>query len=79
MPSWPSAEAGLRPKTGAPVDVIEPVTRLALALHSNPGAYALLAGSGLSDAAGVPTGWDGTRRCCRRDGERPGGDLGADS
>lgn len=36
--------------------MIEPVVRVALALHTNPGAYALLIGSGVSRPAGVPTG-----------------------
>src|SRR4051812_6830979 len=37
--------------------MIEPTVRLALTLQSNPGAYAALLGSGISAAAGVPTGW----------------------
>ncbi|MBI4494699.1 MAG: SIR2 family protein [Chloroflexi bacterium] len=37
--------------------VQEPALRIALGLHSNPGAYALLLGSGVSTSAGVPTGW----------------------
>jgi len=36
---------------------IEPDLRLAIALHNSPGVYALLLGSGLSSAAGIPTGW----------------------
>jgi hypothetical protein len=36
---------------------IEPDLRLAIALHNNPGVYALLLGSGLSSAAGILTGW----------------------
>lgn len=36
----------------------EPDLKLAMAMHSSPGAYALLLGSGLSTAAGIPTGWD---------------------
>lgn len=36
---------------------IEPDLRLALALHNSPGVYALLLGSGMSSAAGIPTGW----------------------
>ena len=31
---------------------------LAIALQQDPGAYALLLGSGLSRAAGIPTGWE---------------------
>ncbi len=37
---------------------IEPSLNLAISLHANPGVYALLVGSGLSRAAGVPTGWE---------------------
>src|SRR5437879_8700964 len=36
---------------------LDPLTSLAFALHSAPGTYALLLGSGLSSAAGIPTGW----------------------
>jgi hypothetical protein len=34
---------------------------LAFSLHSGPGTYALLLGSGISRAAGIPTGWDITK------------------
>ena len=34
------------------------VATLALSLASNPGAYVLLLGSGVSRAAGIPTGWE---------------------
>ena len=37
---------------------IEPILRVSLALHSAPGVYALLLGSGVSRAAGIPTGWE---------------------
>jgi predicted ATPase len=36
--------------------VFDPIIRLALALNSSRGAYAVLLGSGISAAAGVPTG-----------------------
>ena len=32
-------------------------TRLAFSIHTNPGVYAVLVGSGLSSGAGIPTGW----------------------
>lgn len=32
--------------------------KLALAIFDNPGVYALLLGSGISRAAGIPTGWE---------------------
>ena len=31
--------------------------RIAFSLHSSPGAYALLLGSGISSSAGILTGW----------------------
>jgi hypothetical protein len=37
---------------------VDPSLALALSVHSNPGVYALLLGSGLSRSAGVPTGWE---------------------
>lgn len=37
---------------------MDPSTEVALALHSTPGVYAVLLGSGVSRAAGVPTGWE---------------------
>lgn len=45
---------------------IEPELKLAIALHSSPGVYALLLGSGLSSAAGVPTGWQVTLDLIRK-------------
>jgi len=38
--------------------VIEPIQSLAFSMHSNPGVYALLLGSGVSRAAQIPTGWE---------------------
>lgn len=37
---------------------LDPILRSALAIHTNPGVYALLIGSGVSRAAGIPTGWE---------------------
>jgi len=37
---------------------IDPILSLALALHNTRGGYALLLGSGISRAAGIPTGWE---------------------
>ena len=49
------------------------MTRLAFLMHENRGVYAVLAGSGLSRAAGIPTGWEITldliRRVARGQGE----------
>ena len=38
--------------------MIDPLLSLVFALHSNPGVYALLLGSGISRAAEIPTGWE---------------------
>lgn len=38
--------------------MIEPMISLAFAVQSNRGAYALLLGSGVSRAAGIPSGWE---------------------
>ena len=42
------------------------MTKLAFSIYENPGVYALLAGSGLSRAAGIPTGWEITLDLIRR-------------
>jgi len=53
----------------------ESALRLAISLHTNPGVYALLLGSGVSRAAGVPTGWeivlDLIRKVAAVEGEEP--------
>lgn len=38
----------------------DPLLKLSFFLHSSPGVYALLLGSGVSRAAGIPTGWEVT-------------------
>jgi hypothetical protein len=40
-----------------PANALDPRISLATAVHSQPGVYALLLGSGTSTGAGVPTGW----------------------
>ena len=45
---------------------LEPFDALALSLHHSPGTCALLLGSGLSRAAGIPTGWEITLDLIRR-------------
>ena len=59
--------------------MIDPTVALAFAMHSNPGAYAALIGSGVSVGAGIPTGWqvvlDLISKLARVLGERPGDDL----
>lgn len=38
--------------------MIDPLLSLAISVQSNKGVYALLLGSGISRAAGIPTGWE---------------------
>ncbi len=61
--------------------MIDPQVSMAFALHSNPGAYAALVGSGVSVGAGIPTGWqvvlDLISKLARVLGENPGDDLAA--
>lgn len=38
--------------------MLDPLVSLAFAMHTNRGAYAVLVGSGVSRAAGIPTGWE---------------------
>ena len=45
---------------------IDKVVQAAHALHTSPGTYAVLLGSGLSTAAGIPTGWGITLNLARR-------------
>jgi hypothetical protein len=40
--------------------MIDPMLALSFTLHSGKGTYALLLGSGVSRAAGIPTGWEVT-------------------
>lgn len=58
-----------------------PELSLAMSMFANKGAYALLLGSGLSSAAGIPTGWevsrDFIRHACLLTGDDPGDDPGA--
>jgi hypothetical protein len=50
---------------------IEPELSLAFSVHSGPGTYAILLGSGVSRAAGVPTGWEVTLDLVHRGGSLP--------
>jgi hypothetical protein len=58
--------------------VLDPTISLAFSLHTNPGAYALLLGSGISRAAEIPTGWevvvDLIEQVAQLSGEDTGGD-----
>ena len=40
--------------------MINPLQSLVFSMQSNRGVYAVLIGSGVSKAAGIPTGWDVT-------------------
>lgn len=51
---------------------LPPFEALALSLHHSPGTQALLVGSGLSRAAGIPTGWEITLDLVRRLGALDG-------
>lgn len=46
--------------------VIDPQTSLAFAVQSQPGAYAVLVGSGVSRGANIPTGWGIVNELVRR-------------
>jgi hypothetical protein len=46
--------------------MIDPLVSLAHAVYSSKGVYAVLLGSGLSRAAGIPTGWEITLELIRR-------------
>ncbi len=48
--------------------MIDPETALAFAVYEQKGTFALLVGSGLSRAAGIPTGWEVTLDLVRRVG-----------
>lgn len=52
--------------------LIDPMTRVAFAVHQNQGVFALLLGSGISRAAEIPTGWEITLDLIRRVAESDG-------
>ncbi len=66
----PTATSVPSPTTG-----VDPRVALATAVHAAPGVYAVLVGSGMSSAAGVPTGWqvvqDLIRRVAKAEGVDP--------
>ena len=49
--------SGTAPVVEVPTDGVDGRVALATALHAAPGVYAVLVGSGMSSAAGIPTGW----------------------
>ena len=46
--------------------MITPTESLVFSMHANPGVYAVLAGSGVSRAAKIPTGWEITLDLVKR-------------
>ena len=46
--------------------MINPTESLGFSMHANPGVYAILAGSGVSRAAKIPTGWEITLDLVRK-------------
>jgi hypothetical protein len=59
--------------------VIDPFLSLALAVHAAPSRYALLLGSGVSQPAGIPTGWGVVRELIEELADAAGeGEAGRD-
>lgn len=54
------------PSVPAPTAGVDPRVALATAMHVGPGVYAVLVGSGMSSAAGIPTGWHITQDLVRK-------------
>ena len=46
--------------------MIDPIHSLAFSIQATPGVYAVLVGSGVSRAAGIPTGWEVTLDLIRK-------------
>lgn len=51
---------------GNRMNALDPLVMLAAGMHSQPGVYALLLGSGVSTGAGIPTGWGVVTELVRR-------------
>lgn len=58
--------------------MIDPILSLSFSMHSNKGVYALLLGSGISRAAGIPTGWEVTLDLIKKLAKMKGVDLKSD-
>ena len=58
--------------------MMDPILSLAFSVQSNKGVYALLVGSGISRAAGIPTGWEIILDLTRKVALLQGVDCGAD-
>src|SRR5580704_4413137 len=59
--SLPTQLAVVSPTTG-----VDGRVALATSMHAAPGVYAVLVGSGMSSAAGIPTGWQVVQDLIRR-------------
>ena len=46
--------------------MIDPLVSLSFTIHSSPGVYALLLGSGVSRSSNIPTGWEITLDLIRK-------------
>lgn len=57
---------GAREALCTPTGMIDPIHSLAFSVQSNPRVYAVLIGSGVSRAAGIPTGWEVTLDLIRK-------------
>ena len=58
--------------------MIDPAVRIPLALDANKGAYAVLLCSGVSAAAGIPTGWQIVSDLVTKVARLEGADIGGD-
>ena len=58
--------------------MIDPTAKISLTLHANKGAYAVFLGSGVSAAAGIPTGWQIVLDLITKIARLEGGDVGDD-
>jgi hypothetical protein len=65
-------------KRGTMPLIVDNLVTLAFSVHSNPGTFALLLGSGISRAAHIPTGWEIVLELVRRVAAASGEDPGAD-
>ena len=61
------------------ISMIDPIHSLAFSMHSNPGVYALLIGSGVSRSAQILTGWEITLDLTRKLAEASGDSADPDT
>jgi len=64
---------------GSGIRTLDPTLSVALSLHATKGGYALLLGSGVSRAAGIPTGWEVVQDLAHRLAKLEGGDAAQDA